>query len=208
MRIRRNSAKTGAEAYATLGLDRDATYDQARSAYKALYKEFHPDTAARDKARAAELTEIFAKISDAWSFLIQDSPKREIKPYSWVPAGSRPPSPSTPRPSAGRSYVTPIEIYDAPFGQFVNIRVFGGPHRTVPARPRDIIGELLNALGVDINAVADSLQELPVRISVRTLPKIAFTTLGAMIYDFSRNVDFLRVDPSADDDLPEWDDDE
>ena len=62
---------TRAEALEILGLDSDASLDDARKAYRALAKTYHPD-----KSLASNATVIFRIISDAWK-IIQNTAEQE-----------------------------------------------------------------------------------------------------------------------------------
>ena len=62
---------TRAEALEILGLDSDASLDDARKAYRALAKAYHPD-----KSLASNATVIFRIISDTWE-IIQNTAEQE-----------------------------------------------------------------------------------------------------------------------------------
>ncbi len=62
---------TRGEALEILGLDSDASLDEAREAYRTLAKTYHPD-----KNSASNATAMFRIISDAWE-VIQNTAERE-----------------------------------------------------------------------------------------------------------------------------------
>src|SRR5581483_1836219 len=74
------------DAYRTLGLTKNATYDQAKRRYRRLIKENHPDSQryrSADESSRRQLDQRTRDINAAWS-LLQSMLKQQTKPGSTV----------------------------------------------------------------------------------------------------------------------------
>ena len=66
----------GRDFYAILGINKSATEDEIKKAYKKLAMKYHPDKAKDETARAKN-EEKFKEVSEAYTIL-SDKEKREI----------------------------------------------------------------------------------------------------------------------------------
>lgn len=90
---------TIADPYKTLGVDRKASDDDVKKAYRNLAKKFHPD-----KNKSSDAEERFKEIGAAYD-LLKDSEKRRI--YDMQRAGDEERAANTRRPQPQRSTSTP-----------------------------------------------------------------------------------------------------
>lgn len=75
--------------YAALGVSKDASQDEIRSAFRKLARKYHPDT-AEDKATAEER---FKEINEAYEVLSDPEKRQKYDTYgsNWEQAGFQPP---------------------------------------------------------------------------------------------------------------------
>jgi molecular chaperone DnaJ len=62
------------DPYEILGIERDATQDQARKNFRQLARQYHPDRNPGDKAAEAK----FKEVEDAWTELEQILPRSAV----------------------------------------------------------------------------------------------------------------------------------
>ncbi|KAB5556173.1 putative EXPRESSED-RELATED [Salix viminalis] len=72
---REGGSKSGSCYYMVLGIRRDASFSDIRSAYRKLAMKWHPDKWARNPAVAGEAKRRFQQIQEAYSVLSDQSKK-------------------------------------------------------------------------------------------------------------------------------------
>ena len=117
--------------YKVLGVDRDASPDQIKKAYRKLAKKFHPDTSDEENAE-----ERFKQIAEAYSVL--SDPQKKTAYDNPMPQGF---------PSAGGGFEDFFSQFDVGMGDF-----FPGFGRRRQAKPR--AGNLRYRLNLDFMSAA------------------------------------------------------
>ncbi len=112
--------------YSTLGVDKKASADDIKKAFRKLAQKYHPDKGGGDEARFKEITEAYAILSD-------DKRRREYDNYGQAFAGGG--------PSAGGGQGNPFGGFD--FSQFQ--QGFGGGG--VEFDIGDIFGDIFGGRG-------------------------------------------------------------
>jgi len=182
---------TLSEARQLLGLDPSSTMEQARSAFRAAAKQYHPDKGGDP--------EMFKRVTEAY----------EVLTGKLTPAGA---PERAPRPPRARPPETPasqaIRIFSGPMGRGVLVSVMGRPAFRV-SDSRQMALEILYRMGMQLDEAMDSGSRYGVEITVVTLPRAVKTNLATMLYDiYAGNVDVLTTDMGAtlEDEMPEWED--
>ncbi len=146
--------------YQTLGVDKNATQDEVRSAFRKLARKYHPDT-AEDK-KAAE--EKFKEINEAYEVLGDPEKRRKYDEFgaNWEHGATQPPpgyewrstTGAGPRGFAGFGDGVEFEFGGTGFSDFFE-ELFGarragfgayGSSRTMPQRGQDIEADIMVTL--------------------------------------------------------------
>jgi len=138
--------------YETLGVERNATHDEIRTAFRKLARKYHPDV-AEDKQAAEEK---FKEINEAYEVLSDESKRRKYDELgaNWEAGGAAPPPP--PQGSGGWSTEGGVEFEFGGTGFSDFFEQFFGTRRAssggysaeghMPMRGQDIESDMLVTL--------------------------------------------------------------
>ena len=184
-----------AEAYELLGLDPEATKVQARSAYRDLAKQHHPDVGGD--------AEFFKRVTEAHEVISGKlEPRRGSQPKKKpaTPEGR----PTTSRPASSRDIV----VLDDSMGRGVMVSIFGRPPVLAGQTYLDVFTHIARALGVELGRALLVGSDIVIGIEVRTFKKPARSTLAGLAYDVMHRTDFLTTNLGESFELPEWEDED